>query len=485
MKKLYILLLIIISLFMFKELSNININYFPKKKDTGINYGNVEISYETTSILNPSEIKYETADKKVFENTIPRYMKTAGYWISKLKNPNKIILSQKEIAEFNKKISVIAAGITNLEKYPQTVNQKSLKKIFDDRTSWYINKKYYTENGDFVFPDFYGTISNNIDIGTKNTINIRYAITTHYSDVRIFPTKEKVLSGKTSKDIDRLQEESLDMGTPLIILCQTKDKQWSYAVAKTEEGWVETENLAFTNRKTFTEWLNMQNFVIVIEEKADIFTGTNLNFIDYVRMGTRLPYYPAEKYKNSYVIKIPSVNKKGFLEFRKAFINKKDVNIGYLQYTQRNVLNLAFKHLNEPYGWGGSNGEQDCSGYLSQIFNCFGILLPETSTQKIKCGKIVNFQKSDINEFKNISILQNAIEGISFIFFPGHIMLYIGNEDGKPYIIHAIWGLTSYDSRNNKTVNYINRVIVSDLNIGEEVAGNSLIDRVSKFNIIK
>ena len=46
-------------------------------------------------------------------------------------------------------------------------------------------------------------------------------------------------------------------------------------------------------------------------------------------------------------------------------------------------------------------------------------------------------------------------------------------------------GGTSFTEKNEKTINYINKTIVSDLEIGSEVAGNSLIDRVSKFNIIK
>ena len=54
---------------------------------------------------------------------------------------------------------------------------------------------------------------------------------------------------------------------------------------------------------------------------------------------------------------------------QKGYINFKEANIGYVPYTQRNALNLAFNHLNSPYGWGGANGEQDCSGYLGQIFN--------------------------------------------------------------------------------------------------------------------
>ncbi len=486
MRKLYILLLIIASLFVFKELSDFNINYFPKVFNTGINYDTVEIARQNTKILRPTEIKYEeNKDKIAFETTIPRHMKSAGYWISKLKNPNKIILSKKEIAELNKKNSKVAEGITNLEKYPQAISRKALQETFDNIFKWYKDKKYFKENGEIILPDFYMTLMSKINVGKQNSIKVRYAITTHYNDVRLFPTKEKVLSGKKSKDIDRLQEESIDMGTPVIVLCQTTDKLWSYVLTRTEEGWIETKNLAFTNRKTFIDWLNMKNFVVVTEEKADIFDIKEvLTFIDYVRMGTKFPYCPEEKYKNSYVIKIPYRNKKGQLEFKKAFISKKDVHIGYVEYTQRYALKLAFKHLNEPYGWGGSGGEQDCSGYLSQVFNCFGIILPETSTQKIKCGKVLSFQKSDLNTIKSDLILKEAVEGISFIYFPGHIMLYIGEENEKPFIIHAIWGLTSYDSLNNKTVNYINKVIVSDMNIGEEVAGNSLIDRVSKINIL-
>ncbi len=64
-------------------------------------------------------------------------------------------------------------------------------------------------------------------------------------------------------------------------------------------------------------------------------------------------------------------------------------------------------------------------------------------------------------------------------------MLCLGQEGNKPYVIQCIWGVTSYTEKNEKTLYYINKTIVSDLEIGSEVAGNSLIDRVSKFNVIK
>ena len=474
-----LLFLIFISLFLF-----INV-YADNKKYTGINYNDVILS-KKTFILNPVPIFYDkVADKTAFEDTVPKYMKTAGYWISKTDNADKVILSKKEINLLNEKIYQLHLGISKLQNHKDTTELKRLTDIFNKRLSWMANKDFFNETGDLLLTDYFVNLHDNIDIPQTDTIEIKYAITTKYNDVRVLPTQEKVLSKITSKDIDRLQEESLDIGTPVIVLCQTKDKLWTYVLAPTEEGWIKTENLAFTNKKTFNKWLENKKVTVVTAPKADVFTDKNkTKFLEYLRMGTKLPYV-SKKGNDTLCVKIPVCDNNGNLTIQKAYLNANEANVGFLLYTKRNALILAFKHLNSPYGWGGLNGEQDCSGYLGQIFNCFGILLPETSVQKIKCGEVIKFNKNDDNNVKNTSIIQNGVEGISFIYLPGHIMLYIGNENNNSYVIHAIWGLTSYNGQNVKSLNYINRVIVSDLNIGDEVAGNSLMDRVTKFNIIK
>lgn len=474
------LFLIFINLLIFTKVYADTIKY------TGINYDNVYISAKKTFILNPLPIFYDkVADKIVFEDTVPKHMKTAGYWISKTNNPDKVILSKKEIKQLNEKIYKLHLGISKLQNHKDTTTAKRLKDIFNKRLSWMVNKDFFNETGDLLFNDYFVNLYDNIDIPQTDTIEIKYAVTTKYNDVRVLPTQEKVLSKITSKDIDRLQEESLDMGTPVIVLCQTKDKLWTYVLAPTEEGWIKTENLAFTNKKTFNKWVENKKVTVVTVPKADVFADKNkTKFLEYLRMGTKLPYVN-KKGNDTLCVKIPVCDNNGNLTIQKAYLNSNEANIGFLPYTKRNALILAFKHLNSPYGWGGSNGEQDCSGYLGQIFNCFGILLPETSVQKIKCGEVVKFNKKDDNDIKNASIIKNSVEGISFVYLPGHIMLYIGNENDNSYVIHSIWGLTSYNSQNIKVLNYVNKVIVSDLNIGDEVAGNSLMDRVTKFNIIK
>ncbi len=458
-----------------------------KINETGINRSTVKISNKKAKIENPVSLIYrKTTDKAIFEDNLPKRMKTEGYWISKLAEPDRVILDKKQIAELNKEIFDLHLGIVNMKGYPDTVSKERLKKTFKSTSSFLSKKNYLNETGEHLFPDFFITLDENINIPEEqDAIDVRFAVTTKYNDVRLLPTSKKIISSINSKDIDRLQEESIDLGTPVIVLCQTKDEQWCYVATPTEEGWIKTENLAFTDRKTFSKWVEMKKPVVITEDKADIFIDKNrTEFLEYVRMGTKLPYV-SKKGTKTICVNVPMSDENGNLVLQKGYLNFKEANIGYLPYTQRNALNLAFNHLHSPYGWGGSNGEQDCSGYLGQIFNCFGILLPETSVQKIKCGEVTKLNKKDDDVVKNSSIIENAIPGISFIYLSGHIMLYIGNEYDKPYVIQCIWGVTSFTEKNEKTVNYINKTIVSDLEIGSEVAGNSLIDRVSKFNIIK
>jgi hypothetical protein len=450
-----------------------------------VNYDNVNDLAKKVKIKNPIPINYDKKDKLItFEQTIPRNMKIAGYWISKIKNPDKEILTQKEIKKLNKKISNLRVGITNLKNYPKTVKQSRLKKSFLTLLNLLIRQDLADINNEFLLPGVFVDLYHTIDLPKTDVSDVRYAITTSYNDVRLFPTEQKIISLNSATKIDRLQEESIDIGTPVIVLCQTKDKLWSFVATETEEGWIKTKNIAFTDRKIFNNWIDSKK-VVITNSKADIFLDKKkTNFLEYARMGTKFPYV-SKKGHETICINIPIMDNDGLLKIAKGYLDYTDANIGFLKYTQRNALNLAFNQINSPYGWGGSDGEQDCSGYLGQIYNCFGILLPETSVQKIKCGTVIKLNKKDDEFKKNSTIINKAMPGISFIYLHGHIMLYIGKENNKPYVIHSVLGLKSYTENNEKAINYINKTIVSDLEIGDEFAGNSLIDRTSKFNIIK
>ena len=183
-------------------------------------------------------------------------------------------------------------------------------------------------------------------------------------------------------------------------------------------------------------------------------------------------------------VKIPKNTNKGNLIFEKVYLYSEDVNLGYLKYTQRNALKQAFKHLNSPYSWGGYNGDPDCSTFIRQVFGCFGLILPRNSLAQIKSGnKQTNLKKSDDLE-KSKEIISKITPAISLLYLPGHIMLYIGNEKDTPYIIHAIWGNEHLINKKERVVSFINKVVVSNLDIGKETSKGSLLHRIKKVNTL-
>ena len=416
---------------------------------------------------------------------VTRNMKTAGYWISKIKNPDKEILTKNQIKEKNEELFKDLIYLNNIENLPEDIKIKPLKKQQKQIFNIFYYRKYIDGSLKPINKEYVNNIYNNIKIPNAKTLKAKYAISVRYSDIRLLPSQTNFLYDETTYDIDRAQVSSLDIGTPLIALLSTKDKKWTYVITYSAEGWIKTEDIAFTTKETFSNWINEQKFVVVTSIKADVYTNKEMTrYYDYVRMSTKLPILE-DSNKNIVCVKIPKATNKGNLIFEKAYLYKKEINEGYLKYTQRNVLEQAFEQINSPYSWGGYNGEQDCSTFIRQIFGCFGLILPRNSLAQIKSGnKQIDLKKELSDSQKNEEIISKATPAISLLYLPGHIMLYIGTENNTPYIIHAIWGTEHFISKKESVVSFINKVVVSNLSIGEGTSKGSLLQRIKKVNTL-
>lgn len=418
---------------------------------------------------------------------VTRKMKTPGYWISKIKNPDKEILTKKQIAEKNEELFKDLIYLNNIENFSEDIKTNALRKQQKQIFKMFYYRKYYIDSSfKQISKEYITDIYDNIKIPKSKTLKPKYAITVNYSDIRLLPSDTNFLYDEITYDIDRAQVASLDLGTPVIALLSTKDKKWTYVVTYASEGWIKTKDLAFTTKETFSNWIDEQNFVIVTNSKTDIYINKEMTkYYDYVRMSTKLPILKTVN-KDIVCVKIPKATSKGNLIFEKAYVYSRDITKGYLKYTQRNVLQQAFKHINSPYSWGGYEGEQDCSTFIRQIFGCFGLILPRNSLAQIKSGnKQIDLKKNLSDLEKSKEIIAKATPAISLLYLPGHIMLYIGNENNDtPYIIHAIWGTENTINKKEKVVGFINKVIVSSLHIGEDTSKESLLQRIKKVNTL-
>ena len=80
---------------------------------------------------------------------------------------------------------------------------------------------------------------------------------------------------------------------------------------------------------------------------------------------------------------------------------------------------------------------------------------------------------------QRLDILKKSKAG-SLIFLPGHVMIYLGNDDnGEPLAIHAL--SSYYTFEDGKTVkHYVKKVLVSDLHF-QNKDKIEIIDRITSI----
>ena len=367
-----------------------------------------------------------------------RHLNIAEFWISQLDEADKVIMSQKEIERFNNEIAH-KQGLLNYFKdtnkyYTSTWLKSSLLKNFHGLKN---RVKYFSDNSS-ISSSFYKELKKelNLDGFTAKNQKTRYALTINYTNQRIVPTEEVMIKTKNQIYFDRNQNSALDIATPIAILHSSLDGAWHYGIGPTSSGWVRDMDIAFGEKKDILEYLDSKNFIITTSAKTPLLIKGIYH--DYMRMGVRLPYIMS--IDDTMMVRVPTRNDNGALIFTNATVKQSNVHVGYLAYTQQNILSQAFKFLHAPYGWGGMFGEQDCSKFIQEIYATTGLRLPRNSASQSKVGN----SKVEINIFdKNPRVQQInrwAKAGVSIFHLKGHIVLYIGTYQGEPFIIHTVWG---------------------------------------------
>ena len=417
-----------------------------------------------------------------------RNMNTPGFWIGLLKEPDKIILTQDEISEYNSLLDEDFDSIKNSPEYGTIYSGNTLVALFKESFDTISSKELYLANGEKPDSSFYENIINNMNLNRiPETINIKHGFIIHYSNQRVLPIEELLNTTQGELLFDTLQMSALDIGTPVIILHKSLDNKWIYVFSPLTEGWIKSENISTCSLENMKEYLGKKSFSIITSAKGEIFLNPELTeYYDYCRMGAKLVSIYSENIDisnndNSEYVKVLLPDFTDNNNPLYGYLKKEQINTsGYIPYTQRNIINQAFKLLNTPYGWGGMFGEQDCSRFICEIFATTGIRLPRNSSWQANAGEIVfEFNNTMISE-KLENINEYAIPGISILKMPGHIMLYLGVYNNKVYAIHTLW---AYKERIKfkEIIRMVNRTTVSDLSLGIGTKAGSFLQKLTKI----
>ena len=161
--------------------------------------------------------------------------------------------------------------------------------------------------------------------------------------------------------------------------------------------------------------------------------------------------------------------------------------------TRRAFLTKAFELLDTPYGWGGQDEGRDCSRFLMDVLDQFGIGMPRHSGRQAMAGTFSIPVGEVENEREKLLLIDAAAKkGIVLLSFPGHIMLYLGRtEDGTPMALHSFAeylepceGVTLPEGQAPETLRTVDRVTVSDLSLGRGTSRTAFIERIDRITVL-
>lgn len=324
------------------------------------------------------------------------------------------------------------------------------------------NRKIYLENHNLASKEWFDKVIDNANFDEYN-INVKKAITLKNTNLRVLPTSSPMFYNPTVPGegfpFDYNQNSLLKLNTPLIVSHLSKDKAWAYIESTIAGGWLEINNIAFVDDRFINEF-KTANYFIGVKEKFPIYDPI---FREYVKVGTIFP-----KKDNKFIIA-----KKD--NFQNALISYIDLNVDEVELMpiandSENRVKILNQLLNEPYGWGGLFNNRDCSSFTQDYFATFGKYLHRNSKAQTKNGKYLDMSQLTLKEKKDF-IKANGVAFSTLVYLKGHIMLYIGEKDGEPLVVHNVWSVRLKDKQNKEFRHIIGKATITTLEPGKELEG--------------
>lgn len=369
---------------------------------------------------------------------------TPQYWIDKLAAPDDIIMPEKEIEAYNRQVQrKLSDGVFDLRQYPSQLDRQTLTNFLGNNE---LPREEMYSNGVPVTADFYNSIKEQMNLQQVQDINtVRYGFAVKRTNIRTFPTSSGIYQSANDHEFDMFQETAINPAEPLLILHKSLQGDWFFVQTYNYRGWVPANNVAVAaSRDEWLYYMNTASFLVVTGSKLQV-TATRVDKEPLIfEMGAKLPLADTkDKPMNGFVIKLPVRDRNGGLCFEETIIPRSaDVNIGYLPYTRANIIRQAFKFLGQPYGWGGLKDSVDCSSLTMDVYRSFGFNLPRNADQQeVDVGRVVRLSDNAAKREEQLKSLQAG----ATLHMNGHVMLLLGQDEGKYYIIHS---LGSYGDKN-------------------------------------
>lgn len=394
-------------------------------------------------------------------------MSKASYWADRQPDKDLVLADTDSITKINKaimddkstKMNDLAAWSEDTYKGPELSEalkieaEKNAKTCYEDLGAKYDkNGKELSTFEDALTYLYNDMIANCVDSDAAAIMPTKYAICTNRSLLRYFPSYEALLDApdKSDPDFDVQPLSAVNLGEPMVAQGVSEDGKFWHVTTEYMTGWIAAEDIAFCKDKT--EWLKAWQFAsketLVVYDGA-IYTEASNSYPQTSKkllgMGTRLKLADPSEWTtritnrtayNNHVVWLPVRNNEGGYEKQLALVSEQaKVSEGFLPVTASNLAEVMFNQLGKAYGWGGMLDSQDCSGYVQNVYRCFGLNLARDTEEQAKMP-VWSTDLTGKTDQQKIEIIKTLPLGAT-LTFKGHTMLYLGNVKDKLYVISS------------------------------------------------
>lgn len=387
---------------------------------------------------------------------------------------NRILLNLQQIEAINwKNLNRPETALVNLPDLEAVPASSELEKLLS--ADFLSQEPCYDAQGNLYNNSFYDVLKTKIKAADRENMPSPYAVAVTNSFLRRFPTMAGNYRLGEADELDRFAVTLLKLGEPVLVYCQDQDGIWSFVRSTQCYGWMLTAHLAWEpDAFRWRQYCQDREQLIVADSRCE------LDFIDFdgiaqkqlLLMGTRLPLYDATR--ETFVAGLPRKDKRGNLAMLQLLL-RRDGSLmpGTLPLSAQNIISQAKKMLGEPYGWGGSGYYRDCTSLLSDIFSVFGLQLPRNSSQQIQMHGVEQCPVDPAQKFQFFAALSPG----SILYFPGHGMLYLGQQEDQLEILHSVYAI-GLPAADRLIPHKIKRVVQGTLQ-QQRVSGESFFDAVT------
>lgn len=364
------------------------------------------------------------------------------------KNAHVALISPRKQARYKRNFFVHFFSPWKSSRISLVKLTSSYRKAQSFNISYYRHHPGYGENYHTNTRFWFNKIVSDMDMLSFPNTN-RNAITVHNALLRYMPTLDPHFGNPhiagQGFPFDNFQKSMLMVGTPIHVYQVSKHGDWVFVSSPAVFGWIQSKDIAYVDKDFMRRW-NAAHYVATVAKEYAVKDDKGI-YRFHAYLGAIFPM--ANKTAKSYTILIPAADINRAAVILKANVSQKFMQKMPLAPTQTNFARVTHQLLGESYGWGGLYFLTDCSSALKNIYTAFGIWLPRNSGAQATIGKQVNLSSLSPRDRQDY-IVKYGIPFVTLIHVPGHIMLYLGSENGKVMTFQNVWALQTWARRGDR-----------------------------------